>query len=191
MRGLRVFEFSFDYQELTIRVVGELLEAPPQLLVFGAGHVGQAVAAIGALVGYDVTVVDDRVEFVIRERLPNKAIKLVVGKYGTIKSDIKITRNTAVVIVTRGHQYDEICLEQVLERGARYIGMIGSQRRVLSIFRRLESAGVSKSSLQSVHAPIGLKIGAVSPQEIAVAILAEIIAVMNGHTMDHTLERRI
>jgi xanthine dehydrogenase accessory factor len=190
LSGLRVFEFSFDYRELAIRVVGELLEVPPQLLIFGAGHVGQAVAMIGALVGYDVTVVDDRAEFLRRERLPNKAIKLVEGKYSAIESDIKITKNTAVVIVTRGHQYDEVCLEQVLERGAKYIGMIGSRRRVLSIFKRLESSGVSSAVLQRVHAPIGLKIGAESPQEIAVAIIAEIITVLNSHVEDHTSERR-
>jgi xanthine dehydrogenase accessory factor len=190
LSNLGLFEFSLDCREQAVKVVGELLEAPPQLLIFGAGHVGQAVGMIGALIGYDVTVLDDRVEFVTRERFPNKAIKLVEGKYGRIRSDIKITKNTAVVIVTRGHQYDEICLEQVLETGARYIGMIGSRRRVLSIFKRLESSGINRSVLQNIHAPIGLKIGAVTPQEIAVAILAEIITVMSGNTMEHTLERR-
>lgn len=190
LSGLRVFEFSLEYEELVVGVIGEMLEPPPQLLVFGAGHVGQAVAIIGALVGYDVTVVDDRAEFLTRERLPNKTINLVEGKYDRVKSDIRITKNTAVVIVTRGHQYDEICLEQVLEAEPRYVGMIGSRRRVFNIFKRLERSGVSKSILQSVHAPIGLKISAVSPQEIAVAILAEIISVMNKRILDHRLERR-
>jgi xanthine/CO dehydrogenase XdhC/CoxF family maturation factor len=190
LSGLRIFEFSLDYQELTVRVIGEMLEPPPQLIVFGAGHVGQAVAIIGALLGYDVTVIDDRVEFLTRERLPNKTIKPVEGKYDRVRSDIRITKNTAVVIVTRGHQYDEICLEQVLEAEPKYVGMIGSQRRVLNIFKRLESSGISESILQSVHAPIGLKISAVSPQEIAVAILAEIISVMNKRTLDYGLERR-
>ncbi|HEX5733051.1 MAG TPA: XdhC family protein [Blastocatellia bacterium] len=188
--GLGVFEFSLEYKEMTVRVIGESLETAHRLLIFGAGHVGQAVAMMGAIAGYDVMVVDDRAEFLTEERFPDRMIQLVEGKYDRIRSDIKITKNTAVVIVTRGHQYDEICLEQVLETGVRYIGMIGSRRRVLSIFNRLEARGISRSALESVHAPIGVKIGAVSPQEIAVAILAEIISVMNGYTLDQTSGRR-
>ena len=124
--SLRVFEFSLEYGEATIRVIGELLEAPPRLIVFGAGHVGQSVAMIGALAGYKVIVMDDRAEFLTRERFPNRAIKLVDGKYDKIRSLIRITKNTGVVIVTRGHQFDEICLKQVLEVDAKYVGMIGS-----------------------------------------------------------------
>ena len=177
---MKVFEFALGQAQIGLRVVGESLESSAQLYVFGAGHVGQAVAAIGALVGYNVIVVDDRGEFLGRERFPNVSIRLVKEKYDRISASMWIPSNSAVVIVTRGHQYDEICLEQILKTEARYIGMIGSRRRVLSIFDRLLARGVRGEALKRVHAPIGIKIGAVSPQEIAVAIIAEVISVMNG-----------
>ena len=114
--GMRVFDFSFKQGELEYQVIGEFLESAPELFVFGAGHVGQAVAAIGAVVGHKVIVVDDRGEFLTRERFPNKSIELREEKYSEINSRINISSNSAVVIVTRGHQYDETCLEQIIER---------------------------------------------------------------------------
>jgi len=171
---------SVDEQGSPVQVAIEIVRPKLQLLIFGAGHVGQAVALIGALIGYDVTVVDDREEFVSRKRLPDSRIGLVVSDYASAAGKLSISSSTAVVIVTRGHQYDEVCLKSVLGSNAVYLGMIGSRRRVLSVFKKLESEGVSERELQRVHAPIGLKIGARSPQEIAVAILAEIIDHVNN-----------
>lgn len=97
---------------------------------------------------------------------------------------VQITSNTAVVIVTRGHQYDELCLRSVIESRARYIGMIGSRRRVISVFKQLTQSGVDGKLLDRVHAPIGLAINARSPQEIAVAILGEIIQTFNAQVAE-------
>ena len=160
----------------------DVIRPKPSLVVFGAGHVGQAVALIGALTGYDVTVVDDREEFLSRSRIPDNQIRLTKCDFNDAVRDISLTRSTAVVIVTRGHQYDEMCLRSVVGSSAGYIGMIGSKRRVLSVFAKLKQDGVPAERLELVHAPIGLSIGARSPQEIAVAIVAEIISFLNVGT---------
>jgi xanthine/CO dehydrogenase XdhC/CoxF family maturation factor len=173
----RVTEFLLDQDELAYRIIVEVLEPPTALYIFGAGHVGQAVAMVGAMVGYKVVVIDDRKEFLTAERFPDISIDLLEENYERLDHRVKIPKNSAVVIVTRGHQYDEICLKQILNLNTRYVGMIGSRRRVTTIFRRLIKEGFDKRLLEKVHAPIGLKIGAVSPQEIAVAIMAEIISV--------------
>jgi xanthine dehydrogenase accessory factor len=157
----------------------DAIRPKPSMVIYGAGHVGQALATIGALIGYEVTVVDDREEFLSRSRLPDHRIKLIRSAFSDAVKEINVTSNTAVVIVTRGHQYDEICLRGVVGSRASYIGMIGSKRRVFSVFKRLEQDGVAVGELERIHAPIGLPIGAVSPQEIAVAIMAEVISVLN------------
>lgn len=167
-----------------VRVVVELIRDKLHLVIFGAGHVGQSVALMSALLGYRVTVVDDRVEFASRKRLPDPAINLLVSDYSTASGKLDLTSNTAVVIVTRGHQYDEVCLRSVLRSETRYVGMIGSKRRVLAVFDRLNREGFTRDELARVHAPIGLPIGARSPQEIAVSILAEIIGQFNNSEFD-------
>ena len=178
-----------DEQGSPLRIAIEIVRPKLQLVIFGAGHVGQAVALMGALIGYDVTVVDDREEFASRKRLPDPRIGLLVSDYASAPGKLSISASTAVVIVTRGHQYDEVCLKSVLGSNAVYLGMIGSRRRVLSVFKKLESEGISERELQRVHAPIGLKIGARSPQEIAVAILAEIIDHVNNPVREQKGER--
>jgi xanthine dehydrogenase accessory factor len=102
--------------------------------------------------------------------------------FAGIANKLRISAGTAVVIVTRGHQYDELCLKNVIRSSASYIGMIGSRKRVMSVFKKLESEGISGQDLKRVHAPIGLRIGARSPQEIAVSILAEIVDHVNNPT---------
>jgi len=178
-----------DEQGSPLRIAIEIVRPKLQLIIFGAGHVGQAVALMGALIGYDVIVVDDREEFASRKRLPDPRIELLVSDYASAAGKLSISASTAVVIVTRGHQYDEVCLKSVLGSKAVYLGMIGSRRRVLSVFKKLESEGISERELQQVHAPIGLRIGARSPQEIAVAILAEIIDHVNNPVREQKGER--
>jgi xanthine dehydrogenase accessory factor len=180
---------AVDEQGSPIHVAIEIVRPKLQLLIFGAGHVGQAVALMGALIGYDVIVIDDREEFASRKRLPDPRIGLIVSDYASAASKVSISSSTAVVIVTRGHQYDEACLKSVLGSNAVYLGMIGSRRRVLSVFKKLEGEGVSERELERVHAPIGLRIGARSPQEIAVAILAEIIDHVNNPAREQKGER--
>lgn len=167
-----------------VRVVVELVRDKLHVVIFGAGHVGQAVALMSAILGYRVTVIDDREEFASRKRLPDPAINLAVGDYRMASEKLDLTSNTAVVIVTRGHQHDEACLRSVVRSEARYIGMIGSKRRVLAVLDRLNREGFSRDELMRVHAPIGLRIGARSPQEIAVSIVAEIIGRLNNSDLD-------
>jgi xanthine dehydrogenase accessory factor len=176
---------SLDEQGSPVRLAIEIIRPKLELLIFGAGHVGQAVALIGALIGYDVTVVDDREEFASRTRLPDPRIGLLVSDYGSAAGKLTISSGTIVVIVTRGHQYDELCLKSVVKSNAAYIGMIGSRMRVLSVFKKLEAEGFAERDLQRVHAPIGLRIGARTPQEIAVSILAEIIDHVNNPDHEH------
>lgn len=178
-----------DEKGSPVRVVIEIIKPKLELVIFGAGHVGQALAMMAALTGYDVTVVDDREEFASRKRLPSPGINLLVSDYACAVEKLMISSNTAVVIVTRGHQYDELCLKNVVRSNAAYLGMIGSRRRVLSVFKKLISEGSSEADLLRVHAPIGLRIGARSPQEIAVAILAEIIDHSNNPVQKHKGER--
>lgn len=171
---------STDEQGIPVRLAIEVVKPKLELIVFGAGHVGQAVGLIAALMGYDVTVVDDREEFASRARFPDPRIGLLACEYAVAAAKLKISSGAAVVIVTRGHQYDEVCLKSVIRSAAGYVGMIGSRKRVLSVFKKLADEGVSERELENVHAPIGLKIGAKSPQEIAVSILAEIIDHVNN-----------
>lgn len=176
---------ALDEQGSPVSLAIEIIKPKLELLIFGAGHVGQAVAVIGALIGYDVTVVDDREEFASRKRLPDPRIGLLVSDYASAAGKLTISAGTVIVIVTRGHQYDELCLKNVVGSNAAYIGMIGSRRRVLSVFKKLAGEGFSEIDLQRVHAPIGLRIGARSPQEIAVSILAEIIDHVSNPKHEH------
>ena len=157
----------------------ERANGKPSIFIFGAGHVGQALALTSILLGYEVVVIDDRAEFASRNRLPDPRIRLVVDDFDKAIKSLNIGARSAAVIVTRGHQFDEICLENLLRLQISYLGMIGSRRRVISIFKRLSQRGFADVDLSKVHAPIGLSIGARSPQEIAIAILAEIIAEAN------------
>ncbi len=169
-----------DEQGTPVRLAIEVIKPKLELIVFGAGHVGQAVGLIGTIMGYDVMVVDDREEFASRARFPDPRIGLLACDYAMAAEKLSISASAAVVIVTRGHQYDELCLKSVIGSRAAYIGMIGSRKRVLSVFKKLATEGVSERDLEKVHAPIGLRIGARSPQEIAVSILAEIIDQVNN-----------
>lgn len=158
-----------------VDVIVEHIRSRINLIIFGAGHVGQAVALMGSLLGYHITVIDDRKEFLSNVRLPDPRIEMLNLGFDDVSNYLQLTVRSAVVIVTSGHQYDEECLRQVIRSRAGYIGMIGSRRRVLSIFSKLQRDGFATAELERVHAPVGLRIGAKTPQEIAVSILAEII----------------
>ena len=164
------------------RLLFEISRPPLELIICGGGHVGQAVAVAGRFLDFNVTVIDDRVEFAARDKFPDEQIRLIADDFVAALQSLKITPATHVVIVTRGHRHDEICLQEVIAKPARYIGMIGSRRRTTTIRERLKREGVAPELLRRVHAPIGLDIGALTPEEIAVAILAEIVLVRRGGT---------
>lgn len=160
-------------------IVVDIVRPPRCLIVFGAGHVGNAVATIGAFVGFEVTIIDDREAFLRSDRFKDQKIRPLLLSFSGPMNEVDLPEGSAVVIVTRGHQYDEICLRDVLGYNLKYLGMIGSRRRVISIMEKLVREGIPEEKLAKVHAPIGLRIGAKSPQEIAVAIVAEVIQSFN------------
>jgi xanthine dehydrogenase accessory factor len=164
------------------RLLFEIARPPLQLIICGGGHVGQAVAKAARFLDFNVTVIDDRAEFASRDKFPDESVKLLAQDFVEALRSLSITPATHIVIVTRGHRHDEICLQEVIDKPARYIGMIGSRRRTTTIRERLKREGVSASHLQRVNAPIGLDIGALTPEEIALAIMSEIVLVRRGGT---------
>jgi len=181
--GLRIYSPSGDPATKrgrgTIRVYLEPLIPRDRLVLVGAGHVALAVARIAALVGFEITVIDDRSDFASARRFP-EAAQIIVADVGETLGALPIDQNTYVVLVTRAHAFDEKALEQVLNTDARYIGMIGSRRRVLVVYRKMMSLGFSGDSLRRVYAPIGLDFGARTAEEIALAIVAEAVKVKRG-----------
>jgi len=158
-----------------LEVFVEPLLSPPSLYVFGAGHVGSCVYRVACMAGFEVAIWDDREEYANRERFPD-AREVVAAGFGGIPGSFELHEQDFVVIVTRAHDLDLQVLRWALTTPARYIGMIGSKRKVAGLFQALESEGVSQDKLDRVYAPIGLDIGALSPEEIAVSIVAELIA---------------
>jgi xanthine dehydrogenase accessory factor len=162
------------------RLLFEISRPPLELIICGGGHVGQAIAKVAALLDFKITVIDDRAEFSSREKFPDPGVRLMTDDFTEGLRSLKVTRATHVVIVTRGHKHDEICLREVIEKPARYIGMIGSRRRATTIREHIRREGVAAEHLRRVHSPIGLDIGAMTPEEIALAIMAEIVLTRRG-----------
>jgi xanthine dehydrogenase accessory factor len=149
-----------------------------RLLIVGGGHVGKAVAQLASDLEFDVWAVDDRPDVISAERFPT-AQQRIVGDIAATLNDITITPDTYCLIVTRGHNHDEEALFHLAERGARYVGMIGSRRKIKLIFDDLLEKGVSRQALERVHAPLGIDIGSQTVPEIAVSICAELVAHRN------------
>lgn len=150
----------------------------PRLLIVGGGHLGQAVGNLASDVDFDVWVVDDREEYVSAERFP-RAQRRICGEIGPTLKQLEVNSATYCLIVTRGHNHDEEALFHLCNRGARYVGMIGSRRKIKLIFDDLEAEGVSAETLAKVYAPLGINIGSQTVMEIAISILAELIAHRN------------
>lgn len=180
---LRVGEFAPALGEWReARVMFERVEPEPRVVVCGAGHVGASLARLAHAVGYRVTLLDDRADFVSRERFPEQGIELIAATNWTdpLKEIIGNGRGVHVAVVTRGHNEDEECMRAVLRARPDYVGMIGSRRRTNIVLARLREAGFDDESLNQVRAPIGLDLGAVSPEEVALSALAEIVAHRRG-----------
>jgi len=180
------YELDDDFAQETGLICGgqmsvyiEPIEPSPELYVIGAGHVGYHLGTMAQEVGFQVHVVDDREKFASRERFPN-ATEVVTEDIPAWLERTKLPAHAYVVIVTRGHTNDLDALRALAPRELRYVGLIGSRAKVARISDQLLSEGMAPEVLTQVHAPIGLEIGAVSPQEIAVSILAELIAVKHG-----------
>lgn len=182
----KVEEFAAELAELHgVQLLFERIEAEPRLVIAGAGHVGASLARLACLVGYRVTLVDDRPEFIGRDLFAapgEQSIDLVLAEdwADSMREAIANGRSVSVAIVTRGHKQDEDCLRAVISSNPFYIGMIGSKRRTNIVLDKLRGEGAYEEQLTKVRAPIGLDIGAVSPEEVALAILAEIVAGRRG-----------
>lgn len=164
------------------RVYVESQTRPPHLVIVGAGHIAAPLARLGHLLDFRVTVIDDRPAFANRARFPD-ADGIIVDYFRPALEALPLDPQSYVVLVTRGHQHDVDSLLTILDRPTAYVGMIGSGRRVRAVFELLErEQGIDPARLDRVHSPIGLDIGAETPAEIAVAIMAEIVKVRRGGT---------
>lgn len=160
----------------------ERIQPEPRLVICGAGHVGASLARLASFTGYGVTLIDDRAELLTRGLFPEENIELIaaITWQDAVREAIGNGHGVSVAVVTRGHNEDEACLRAVTATEADYIGLIGSKRRTNIVLDRLRQAGVADEQLKKVHAPVGLDIGAVTPEEVSLAIMAEIVAVRRG-----------
>ncbi|HLZ69223.1 MAG TPA: XdhC/CoxI family protein [Dehalococcoidia bacterium] len=163
----------------TWEVLIEVVESPPVLLIVGAGHIGRALTKVGALCGFTVAVLDDRPDYADPEKLP-EATQVLCEDFEEALDRFPINRNTFIVLVSRGHKQDELSLRKVVARPSAYLGMIGSKRRTSTVLQHLADEGFPREALDAVHTPIGLDIGAETPEEIAISIMAEIIMARRG-----------
>jgi xanthine dehydrogenase accessory factor len=162
----------------TLEIFIEPVMPTPQLYLFGAGHVAASIYKVARIAGFDVTVIDDREEYANRQRFP-EARDIFADDFERVCAQLAPSESSFIVIVTRGHADDMRVLRWAIknEVPARFIGMIGSERKFLSIAKEFESEGIAREKLDRVHSPVGLDLGAITPEEIAVSVVAEMIAV--------------
>ncbi len=191
--AIQEFDASSEAPSLENGVLVEPILGKPRLVVFGAGHVGARLAEAAAFAGWRVTVADDRADFADARRLPF-AERAVVCDFHDVLGAVPLDSETYVVIATRGHQHDVVLAGQLVPRPLRYLGMLGSRRKVAMTEKVLREWGVTEEAIEKVRAPVGLSIGADTPEEIAVSVVAEMISVRRagsrrrgGHTI-HTDE---
>lgn len=163
----------------TVEVFVEAVLPDPKLVILGAGHLGQAIAGLAHRVGFRVTVVDDRAAFASSERFPD-AERIVVAPFESGLDDVPVDANTYLLIVTRGHKHDQVATEQAIRRDARYVGLVGSRRKIKIIVEALLAKGYEPARFENLYAPIGIAIGSETPEEIAVSVVAELIALRKG-----------
>lgn len=159
-----------------LNVFVEAIIPQPRAFIFGAGHVSKSLSKVATLAGFGTTVIDDREQFANRDRFP-EAEEVQAGEYEEIFPKLEVNSSSYLIIVTRGHRDDMRVLKWAIQTPARYVSMIGSKRKVLGVMKELEKEGIPRAAFDKLHAPMGLDIGAISPEEIAVSVVAEMIAV--------------
>ena len=184
-RAISLSEFGPQFSSAKeMLLLFERLQPPPRLVICGAGHVGAALAKLGSLLGYQTTLIDDRSEFLKPSRFPDTQIELVIAEdWGdAVRTAVTNGKGVALAVVTRGHNQDEECMHAIKDLNADYVGLIGSKRRTNIVIENLRLAGVEEEKLKAIRAPIGLDIGAVTPEEVALAIISEIVAERHGRS---------
>jgi xanthine dehydrogenase accessory factor len=174
--AVREFDSMSELPSLENGVLVEPISGKPRLVVFGAGHVGARLGEAAAFAGWRVTIADDRADFADARRLPF-AERVVVCDFHDVLGAVHLDADTYVVIATRGHQHDVVLAGQLVPRPLRYLGMLGSRRKVALTSKVLREWGITDDAIAKVHAPVGLSIGADTPEEIAVSVVAEMISV--------------
>lgn len=148
----------------------------PRAYIFGAGHISRSLSKVAAIAGFETVVIDNRESFANRERFP-EAAEVHAAEYEDLFPELNINSSSYLVIVTRGHRDDMRILRWAATAPARYVAMIGSRRKTIAVVEELVKEGVPREALERIHAPMGLEIGAITPEEIAVSVVAEMIAV--------------
>ena len=174
-------------EEKSARILAQLFTGSPRLLIVGGGHVALALARVGEIVGFEIVVTDDRESFANEDRFPMATIIDVAEPSDAIPRLVG-QAETFIVLVSRGHRLDEEGLRQAIKTEASYIGMIGSKRRTETVLRHMAEEGVRQELLDAVSTPIGLNIGAETPEEIAVSIVAEILMLRNGESGNRMID---
>ena len=149
---------------------------PPHAVIFGAGHISKSLCKVASLAGFSTTIVDNRDTFANRDRFP-EAGEIYAAEYEEVFPKLTVHESTYLIIVTRGHRDDMRVLRWAAGTPARYVAMIGSKRKVIAVVKELEKEGLTREQLARIYAPMGLEIGAISPEEIAISVAAEMIAV--------------
>ncbi len=182
---VRLEQFAADGTSLDRRAANSLhvyfepLAPVDRLIIVGAGHIAIPICQIASILGFEVTVLDDRSDYASAERFP-EAAEVIAADFAFALAGLTIDASTYIILVTRAHAFDEQALQQIAGSDARYIGMIGSRRRVLIVHQALIAAGVSPEALHKVYAPLGIDLGAETVEEIALAAVAEVISVKRG-----------
>lgn len=195
----KLLEFTLDEESADgigvlcggkVKIFVEPIQAIPTLYVFGGGHIAVPLVQFAKTLEFSVVVVDDRKEFANKDRFP-LADEVKLGDFSTVTKSVDFREDDSAVIITRGHEHDELVLRECLSKGRRprYIGMIGSREKVARTMSHLKDQGMSEQLLSKVRAPIGLDIGARTPAEIALSIVAEIIADRYGKLLKHATLR--
>jgi xanthine dehydrogenase accessory factor len=158
-----------------IHVFFDLISPELNLVICGAGHIAIPLSRFARSVGFRVTVIDDRDDFANHDRFPG--CNVLAADFSTVLRDLNLNHSHYVVVITRGHEHDVDCLMETLKQDTAYVGLIGSRRRVRFVIEILENKGITKERLQTIFTPIGTPIGAESPEEIALSIIAELVCV--------------
>ncbi|MBW8041290.1 MAG: XdhC family protein [Planctomycetes bacterium] len=159
-----------------VEIFIETISEQPMIFLFGAGHLSYYISRYAKSLNFRLTVCDDRAEFANKERFP-EADNIIVENFDSVFDRIKINKNSYIVIVTKGHKDDQIVLEKAVRTDAKYIGMIGSKRKTLMLLKKLKEGGIPAEILTRIYSPIGISIGAFTPQEIALSIVSELVKI--------------